>query len=68
VSSLTPELTGRWNKARRFELAWGWLRKIDPVHLITRRFPLERAGEAYRLLHEDPSQDLQVVFTYLNED
>ncbi|NIQ38812.1 MAG: oxidoreductase [Proteobacteria bacterium] len=66
VSSLTPELTGRWSKARRFELVWGWLREIDPVHLITRRFPLERAGEAYRLLHEDPSQDLQVVFIYLN--
>ncbi len=65
VSHLDPGLTGRWTKARRLELAWWWLRQIDPVHLITRRFPLERAEEAYRLLDQDPSEDLQVIFTYL---
>lgn len=64
VSTLAPELSGRWSKARRFEVVWRWLKEIGPADLITRRFPLEQAGEAYRLLDEDPSQDLQVVFTY----
>jgi hypothetical protein len=67
VSTLAPELTGRWSKARRLEVAWGWVHAIHPVRFITRRFPLEQAGEAYRLLHEDPSQELQVLFTYPGE-
>ncbi len=68
VSNLSPELTGRWNKARRLEVTWQWLRKIDPVRFITRRFPLAQAGEAYRLLDEDPSEELQIVFTYTHEN
>ncbi len=67
VSTLAPELTGRWDRARRMEVAWWWLRKIGPLRFITRRFSLEQASEAYRLLDENPSQDLQVVFTYFSE-
>jgi 2-desacetyl-2-hydroxyethyl bacteriochlorophyllide A dehydrogenase len=67
VSTLAPALSGRWNKNRRLDAAWQWLRRIGPHRLITRRFPLERAAEAYRLLHEEPSRDLQIVFTYKNE-
>ncbi len=64
VSTLAPELTGRWSKARRLETAWRCLREIGPARFITRRFPLEEAGEAYRLLDRDPSQEIQVVLTY----
>lgn len=67
VSTLAPELTGRWTKARRLHVVWYWLREIRPAGFITRRFPLDQAGDAYRLLDEDPSQDLQVVLTYGNE-
>ncbi|MBI2875632.1 MAG: zinc-binding alcohol dehydrogenase [Candidatus Tectomicrobia bacterium] len=65
VSTLAPELTGRWNKARRLEVAWRWLREITPSRFITGRFPLERADEAYRTLDEEPFRELQVVITYL---
>jgi 2-desacetyl-2-hydroxyethyl bacteriochlorophyllide A dehydrogenase len=65
VSTLAPELTGRWSKARRLEVAWRWLAEIRPACFITRRIPLEQASEAYKLLDEDPSQELQVVLTFL---
>jgi len=64
VSSLDPELSGRWTKARRLETAWEMLERVDLSRLITHRFPLERAAEAYRLLDENPGQALQVVLTY----
>ncbi len=64
VSSIAPELSGRWDKARRFEAAWSALRRIQPEKWITQRFPLEQAPEAYRLLDESPSKAIQVVFEY----
>jgi threonine dehydrogenase-like Zn-dependent dehydrogenase len=67
VSTVAPALSGRWNKNRRLSAAWQWLQRIGPRRFITRRFPIERAAEAYRLLHQDPSGDLQIVFTYKNE-
>jgi len=67
VSTIAPALSGRWNKNRRLEAAWQWLRRIGPHRLITRRFPIEQAAEAYHLLYKNPSQDLQIVFTYKNE-
>jgi 2-desacetyl-2-hydroxyethyl bacteriochlorophyllide A dehydrogenase len=64
VSSLSPELSGRWTKARRFEVAWEMIHKIQPARLITHQFSLHQAGEAYRLLDEKPDETIQVVFTY----
>jgi 2-desacetyl-2-hydroxyethyl bacteriochlorophyllide A dehydrogenase len=64
VGSLDPALRGRWDKARRFELAWGMIRKIRPARCITHRFPFERAPEAYDLLDRHPGECLQIVFTY----
>jgi 2-desacetyl-2-hydroxyethyl bacteriochlorophyllide A dehydrogenase len=64
VSSLAPEHLGRWDKARRFQAAWEWLRKLHPARLITHRFPLHRADEAYALLDKHPEETLQVIFTY----
>jgi 2-desacetyl-2-hydroxyethyl bacteriochlorophyllide A dehydrogenase len=64
VSTLSPELTGRWQKARRLDAAWQWLREIRPGRFITRRVPFDQAGQAYQLLDRDPSQDLQVVLAY----
>jgi 2-desacetyl-2-hydroxyethyl bacteriochlorophyllide A dehydrogenase len=62
VSSLAPELTGRWSKERRFETAWQMIRQIRPSRFITHRFPLEQAGQAYALLDKHPEQAIQVVF------
>ena len=64
VSTLAPELSGRWSKARRFELAWEMIRQVRPERWITQRFPIGQASEAYRLLDHLPEETIQVVFTY----
>ena len=64
VSTIAPELSGRWDKVRRFDVAWKALEKIHPEKWITHHFPFENAAEAYRLLDENPQDAIQVVFTY----
>jgi len=63
VSTIAPELRGRWDKARRFGVAWEALRRIQPQKWITHRFPIEEAAQAYKLLDENPQETIQVVFT-----
>ena len=64
VSTIAPGLRGRWGKARRFEVAWEALRRIQPQKWITHRFLLEQAEEAYRLLDETPQNAIQVIFKH----
>ena len=64
VSTIAPELSGRWDKARRFNVAWDALRRIQPQKWITHRFPIEKADEAYRLLDENPQETIQVIIKY----
>jgi 2-desacetyl-2-hydroxyethyl bacteriochlorophyllide A dehydrogenase len=64
VSSLAPELSGRWGKARRFQVAWEMLQKVKPSRFITHRFPFAQAEEAYRLLDQEPGETIQVVLDY----
>ncbi|GAB4481271.1 MAG: zinc-binding alcohol dehydrogenase [Anaerolineales bacterium] len=65
VSTIAPELSGRWDKARRFQVAWESLRRLKPARLITHRFELAQAAEAYRLLAEGEEETLlQVIFEY----
>jgi threonine dehydrogenase-like Zn-dependent dehydrogenase len=64
VSSIAPEWTGRWSKARRFETAWQMIQQVKPAQLITHRFSIEQAAEAYALLDETPEQAIQVIFNY----
>lgn len=64
VSTIAPELSGRWDKARRFNVAWEALRRIQPQKWITHRFPIDKAEEAYRLLDEYPQETIQVLVTY----
>ena len=64
VSTLSPELSGRWDKSRRFDVAWKALERIKPEKWITHRFPIEDADKAYRLLDENPQETIQVVFNY----
>ncbi len=63
VSTMAPELSGRWDKARRLQVAWEALQRLQPQRWITHRFPLEQAADAYRLLDEHPEQTLQVLLT-----
>ena len=64
VSTIAPELSGRWDKARRFDVAWDMIEKCSPQRFITHRLPLESAAKAYTLLDESPHAALQVVFDY----
>lgn len=64
VSSISPELSGRWDKSRRFDVSWKALERIKPEKWITHRFPIEKAAEAYQLLDENPQGTLQVIFDY----
>jgi 2-desacetyl-2-hydroxyethyl bacteriochlorophyllide A dehydrogenase len=64
VSTLSSQLSARWDKPRRIEVAWDALRHIQPGKWITHHFPLERASEAYKLLDERPQETIQVIFTH----
>ncbi|HNH26867.1 MAG TPA: zinc-binding alcohol dehydrogenase, partial [Anaerolineales bacterium] len=64
VSSISPALSGRWDKSRRFEVAWQALERIQPQKWITHRFSLSEAENAYRLLDENSHETIQVVFDY----
>jgi threonine dehydrogenase-like Zn-dependent dehydrogenase len=64
VSSISPELSGRWDKSRRFDVAWNALKRIQPEQWITHRFPLEKAAEAYALLDKTPEQAIQIILNY----
>ena len=64
VSTIAPELSGRWDKTRRFDVAWKALERIKPEKWITHRFSIEDAEDAYRLLDENPQETIQVVFKY----
>jgi len=64
VSTIAPELRGRWTQARRLAYALSLLQEIEAEGLISHRVPFEEAGSAYRLLAEHPEQAMQVVLTY----
>ncbi|MFP4066973.1 MAG: zinc-binding dehydrogenase [Spirochaetaceae bacterium] len=64
VSTIAPEYRGRWDKARRLR----WVREmagaLGPQRLITHRFPIEKAAEAYRVLDTQPEAALGVLLSY----
>jgi alcohol dehydrogenase len=64
VSTIDPAHAGRWDKQRRLGVAWDALAEIDSNVLLTHRVPVERAGEAYRLLDERPEEAIGVLLTY----
>jgi 2-desacetyl-2-hydroxyethyl bacteriochlorophyllide A dehydrogenase len=64
VSSISPELSGRWDKPRRFDVAWQALERIQPQKWVTHRFSIDEAGKAYQLLDEHPQETIQVIFEY----
>jgi 2-desacetyl-2-hydroxyethyl bacteriochlorophyllide A dehydrogenase len=64
VSSITPELTGRWNKTRRYHTTWQMLTQVQPARFITQRFPIDQAAQAYELIDRHPEDVVQVILTY----
>jgi 2-desacetyl-2-hydroxyethyl bacteriochlorophyllide A dehydrogenase len=67
VSTISPELTGRWTRERVIETAWQLVQKVKPARFITQRFPLAQAAQAYQLLDQRPGEAIQVVLTYERE-
>jgi len=64
VSRIDPDHADRWDKDRRMDLVRSWLSTASPEDLITHRFDLSEAPEAYELLDEQKDEAVQVVFTY----
>lgn len=64
VSSIAPELRGRWTRERRFAVAWETIRRVRPGRWIRHRIPIERAGEAYDLIDQHPDQSFVTILTY----
>lgn len=64
VSQLAPRWQARWTKARRLDVAWRLLATLATGDLISHRFSLAAAAEAYALLDERPAEALQVIFDY----
>ena len=64
VSSLAPDLTGRWDKSRRLDVAWSMLQRIKPSRFVTHQFSFEDAAQAYALIDQAPEDTIQVVLQY----
>lgn len=64
VSTITPELRGRWDSQRRYQVAWDRLRALPTETLLTDEVPIERAEEAYTRLLTQPGDSVGAVFRY----
>lgn len=69
VSTIAPELRGRWDHERRRETTWRALRRLTADveledHLVTDRVSVSEAPSVYRRLTAAPDATLQVLFTY----
>jgi 2-desacetyl-2-hydroxyethyl bacteriochlorophyllide A dehydrogenase len=64
VSTIDAALQPRWTHQRRLALATQLLPQLELSSLITHRFPIDRAADAYALVDIHADQTVQVVLTY----
>lgn len=64
VSTIAPELSGRWNKKRRFSVVWDALRKLNPEQFISHRIPFDQAKNIYQTLDSKPHDVVQAILVY----
>jgi 2-desacetyl-2-hydroxyethyl bacteriochlorophyllide A dehydrogenase len=64
VSNLDPALQPRWDRRRRLGFARSLLTELELASLISHRFPIQRAAEAYALIDERGAETAQVVIEY----
>jgi threonine dehydrogenase-like Zn-dependent dehydrogenase len=61
VSTLNPDLTGRWDKNRRFGLVFRLLEKIKPSKYITQSYKLKDAQMCFEHIDNNPFDTIQVI-------
>ena len=64
VSTIAPELSGRWTKERRLQVVVQLLPQIAPSRWITHAVDFAEASQAYQRLDQQPETALQVVLRY----
>lgn len=64
VSTISPGIRGRWDKQRRYALAWDLLIDSQASPLITQYIPFHKAEDAYQMLDQHPESAIQIVFSY----
>lgn len=64
VSTIAPALSARWNKARRFDVAWQMLSALKPSQWVSNRCHVDEAAALYKKLHKTPSEITQALLTY----
>jgi 2-desacetyl-2-hydroxyethyl bacteriochlorophyllide A dehydrogenase len=64
VSTIDAALQPRWSRQRRLDVARDLLPELEVQSLISHRFPVERAAEAYALVDGHAEETVQVVLTY----
>jgi 2-desacetyl-2-hydroxyethyl bacteriochlorophyllide A dehydrogenase len=64
VSTIDASLQPRWTHQRRLAVARDLLAELDLRPLISHRFPVERAPEAYQLIDGAPEATTQVILRY----
>jgi 2-desacetyl-2-hydroxyethyl bacteriochlorophyllide A dehydrogenase len=63
VSTINPAYSARWSKSRRMNEVLRLLPQLELDNLITHRFPIDQADQAFALLDQCPEQTLQVLLT-----
>ena len=64
VSTIGPDLTGRWDKTRRINLVWDMLKKVKPSKFISHAVDVQDAPEFYKRINDGEKGILQVIFKY----
>lgn len=64
VSTVSPALAGRWSKTRRIGWAWQMVQQLQPANLISHRFEIQHAAQAYQLLDAHRERTVQIILMY----
>jgi 2-desacetyl-2-hydroxyethyl bacteriochlorophyllide A dehydrogenase len=61
---VAPDVSDRWDPARRTQAALALLPRLQLKPMITHRFRFDEAAKAFDLVDQSPERVLQVVLTY----
>jgi threonine dehydrogenase-like Zn-dependent dehydrogenase len=64
VSSVGSGLQPRWDFPRRFDVVLSRLGELNVESMISHRFSLADAPEAYRLIDQSPGETFGVILQY----